>query len=327
MRASEQAARETEAARAVRLALARHQLRREQGIPTLGVLIGTAAQAEAVWREWAQAAGWRVAVREAGDGREEDAPGVAVLHVWRTLEDLAGGEAGGPGRPGSGLAQTVERLCRELDAAGAEAGKRPVALTVAPEAAARFLGDAPFDRARAFFAEGSVVLPREDEADPGGDPGLAQSAPSLARRTLGAATVAGFAVAQASLRRVEAGLADAEETDRARSAAERFLADLLDDLPETRGLFALNAPLEFCFGPKRAEVDLLAAGLRLAVEIDGFYHFRDPDGYRRDRRKDALLQRQGYLVLRFLAEDVVGRLEEILEEIRVAVAFRRATQA
>ena len=311
--------------RAVRLTLARHQLRREQGIPTLGVLIGATAEAEAVWREWAQAAGWPVAVREADRGTEKGTPGAATLYLDRTPDTAAA----------TGLAQTVARLCRALDTTtGVEQRKHPVALAVAPGAAARFLGDAPFDRTRTLFAEGSVVLPTAGEPDPdgkqpgskvGADPSLAQSAPSLARHVLRAAIVADFEAAKAGLHRVEAGLADAAETDRVRSAAERFLADLLADLPETRGLFALNAPLEFCFGPKRTEVDLLAAGLRLAVEIDGYYHFREPDGYRRDRRKDALLQRQGYLVLRFLAEDVVVRLEEVLEEIRTTVAFRRAT--
>jgi very-short-patch-repair endonuclease len=68
----------------------------------------------------------------------------------------------------------------------------------------------------------------------------------------------------------------------------------------------------------------VAADLRLAVELDGFFHFLGPDGYRRDRRKDWELQRHGYLVLRFLAEDVVARLEEILDTILAAVELRRA---
>jgi very-short-patch-repair endonuclease len=46
------------------------------------------------------------------------------------------------------------------------------------------------------------------------------------------------------------------------------------------------------------------------------------DQYRRDRRKDWLYQRHGYLVLRFLAEDVVDDLESILATIVEAVAFR-----
>jgi very-short-patch-repair endonuclease len=40
------------------------------------------------------------------------------------------------------------------------------------------------------------------------------------------------------------------------------------------------------------------------MELDGAQHLADPVAYRRDRRKDPLLQENGYLVLRFLAEDV-----------------------
>ena len=49
--------------------------------------------------------------------------------------------------------------------------------------------------------------------------------------------------------------------------------------------------------------------------IDGSGHFGNLDDCRRDRRKDALLQEQGYFVLRFLAEDVVERLNEVLNTI------------
>ena len=46
--------------------------------------------------------------------------------------------------------------------------------------------------------------------------------------------------------------------------------------------------------------------------------------YRRDRRKDLELQKHGYLVVRVLADDVVERLEEVMDTILAAVAFRRA---
>ena len=48
----------------------------------------------------------------------------------------------------------------------------------------------------------------------------------------------------------------------------------------------------------------------------------DPEAYRRDRRKDALLQENGYLVLRFLAEDLGTRLEAVLDDIQRALAHR-----
>jgi hypothetical protein len=111
----------------------------------------------------------------------------------------------------------------------------------------------------------------------------------------------------------------ARRDDAARSAAERFLAACLELHAETAGRFALNADPGFRFGGRPAEVDLLAAGLHIAVEIDGWHHLQDEDAYRRDRRKDLELQRHGYLVLRFLAADVVRELETILTTIIEAV--------
>jgi hypothetical protein len=106
-----------------------------------------------------------------------------------------------------------------------------------------------------------------------------------------------------------------EEDDRARSAVERFLFEFLESLPETAGRFELNAALDFRFGPRNAEVDLLCREPPIAVEIDGYFHFLDPTGYRRDRSKDWELQRRGYVVLRFLAEDVIPQLEVVRDRI------------
>ncbi len=61
--------------------------------------------------------------------------------------------------------------------------------------------------------------------------------------------------------------------------------------------------------------------LKLAIEIDGYFHFQDESAYRRDRRKDLALQKHGYLVLRCLADDIVARFEEILDAILEAVRF------
>ena len=59
------------------------------------------------------------------------------------------------------------------------------------------------------------------------------------------------------------------------------------------------------------------------MEIDGAFHFVDAEHYRRDRRKDFLLQRNGYLVLRFLAEDVTRRLQQVMDEIAAALVSRQ----
>ena len=63
------------------------------------------------------------------------------------------------------------------------------------------------------------------------------------------------------------------------------------------------------------EVDLIDTEARLVIELDGGQHFSNRDAYRRDRRKDALLQEHGYFVLRFLVEDVGKRLDQVLDAI------------
>ena len=109
---------------------------------------------------------------------------------------------------------------------------------------------------------------------------------------------------------------DADGIDRARSATEAFLFRRLQTLPETRNRFSLNATLPIAFdGPGQLEVDLLCAASRVAIELDGGQHLADPVAYRRDRRKDQLLQENGYLVLRFLAEDIGKDLDLVLDSI------------
>ena len=117
---------------------------------------------------------------------------------------------------------------------------------------------------------------------------------------------------------------EAEGASRARSASEAFLYRRLETLPETRGRFQLNTDLPIAFdGFGRMEVDLLGADSRLVVEIDGAQHLADPVAYRRDRRKDQLLQENGYLVLRFLAEDVARELDAVLDAILRSLSSRR----
>lgn len=109
---------------------------------------------------------------------------------------------------------------------------------------------------------------------------------------------------------------DAEGADRARSASERFLFQRLETLPQTKGLFRLNVELDIPFdGWGRMEVDLVCVAEKLAIELDGAQHLSSVEAYRRDRRKDILLQENGYTILRFLAEDVGKRLDDVLDTI------------
>lgn len=118
---------------------------------------------------------------------------------------------------------------------------------------------------------------------------------------------------------------DTDGTDRARSATEAFLFRRLETLAETKGHFRLNVALPIAFdGVGKLEVDLLSADARVAVELDGGQHLADPVAYRRDRRKDQLLQENGYLVLRFLAEDVGRELDLVLDAILRALSHRES---
>ena len=118
--------------------------------------------------------------------------------------------------------------------------------------------------------------------------------------------------------------ANPQGADRARSATEAFLYRRLESMPETAGRFLLNVELPIPFdGRGLMEVDLLCADAHVVVELDGRQHLDGPDAYRRDRRKDALLQENGYFVLRFLAEDVGKRLDDVLDGILRTLAHRK----
>jgi superfamily II DNA or RNA helicase/very-short-patch-repair endonuclease len=116
----------------------------------------------------------------------------------------------------------------------------------------------------------------------------------------------------------------ASDDHRARSASEAFLFQRLESLTETTGLFRLNVKLPIPFdGWSEMEADLFCADLKLAIEIDGPQHLSDPAAYRRDRRKDSLLQESGCHVLRFLAGDLAKHLDATLDAIHRAIVHLR----
>jgi very-short-patch-repair endonuclease len=75
------------------------------------------------------------------------------------------------------------------------------------------------------------------------------------------------------------------------------------------------------------EVDLLCEAARLVIEIDGMQHLGDVAAYRRDRRKDALLQAHGYFVLRFLTDDLGKHLDAVLDTVLRTLVSRSALAA
>jgi hypothetical protein len=120
--------------------------------------------------------------------------------------------------------------------------------------------------------------------------------------------------------------ADAEGVSRARSATEAFIYRRLQTLPETRDRFRLNVGLPIPYdGHGTMEVDLACVDERVAIELDGAQHLADATAYRRDRRKDQVLQENGYFVLRFLADDVGKELDAVLDAILRVLSRRTNT--
>lgn len=121
---------------------------------------------------------------------------------------------------------------------------------------------------------------------------------------------------------------EAEGVERARSVSERFLFYRLETMSQTKGLFRLNAPLDISFdGWGQMEVDFLFAAAKLVIELDGAQHLNSIEAYRRDRRKDALLQENGYMVLRFLTEDLGKHLDEVLDTILRVLSSLKTTKS
>jgi hypothetical protein len=339
--------------------LDRHQRRREQGIPTLTVLAGPPDLALSLWSYWLAA--HRRALRTVHTPAEAEAVRAwldtlaSVQDLEAVAADFVGAAASlAPGELRSRLkgktAHEREVLLRELlpaapsgDLAATCHCLLQAASTPLPEAVLEACGRDPLRALTALHA----LLPAGTAPglllEGSGPEGMIRAAhvanrlcaavpllvialtvePSTLETWLRGTESQALARVREGLLPLEAPSRDTPHEGRARSHAERFLFTQLEALPATRGLFQLNASPGFLFGNRPAEVDLLSRRLGIAIEIDGYFHFRDAESYRRDRRKDAALQRHGYRVLRFLEEDVVARLEEILDTISEVISHRQ----
>ena len=194
-------------------------------------------------------------------------------------------------------------------------------IVVTPEIWQAYLDRAPASRTKAILREGVQELPVTDSAMAAESLGRALGKTVPLSKVLPEGIDAPLLHAVQELAQVTSRCPQTEaENDLARSQAERTLFEFLERWPETAGRFAQNAQLDFQFGPRAAEIDLFSREARVAVEIDGYFHFQSDDAYRRDRAKDWELQRRGFLVLRFLANDILPRIDEIRDRIFAALA-------
>lgn len=74
--------------------------------------------------------------------------------------------------------------------------------------------------------------------------------------------------------------------------------------------------------PMVGEVDLVVGG-RVVVELDGLAYHGGRREFREDRRRDRELALQGYVVLRFTSEDVLGDLTRLVATVQAALAAPR----
>lgn len=287
--------------------LARDQWVRLHGTPRVTVLVG-GARGRAIWSQWLALSGMAGTLLEA-----------AVVALDEPAAD---------GR------DAVDDRIRAAVARAVAEPAHPIAVLVTAEAAQRWRAGRR-DRLAAMVDEGWITVP-EDAAEGRGERGSGGATLTTMEARIEAGIEAGIEAREDVDRRASAGpggpvdaraaggsrrAADAFHVD-ARSLAEATLFEALEATPATAGRFRLNESLAVRFGPLAAEVDLLSRGDRIAIEIDGVHHFADPDCYRRDRKKDLLLQTQGFVVVRLLAEDVVRDVRAAVTAVSQALAYR-----
>ena len=133
-----------------------------------------------------------------------------------------------------------------------------IAVAVPAEFWNHYCDTGPESRLKALLREGELPLPFVDASTVEQALTEAGMVASTAKAVASAGTdPALLESAVAAVSAVAASPTTQDENDRARSEAERFLFNFLETLPETAGRFELNAALDFHFGTRPAEVDLL----------------------------------------------------------------------
>jgi very-short-patch-repair endonuclease len=79
-----------------------------------------------------------------------------------------------------------------------------------------------------------------------------------------------------------------------------------------------NVAVDLC--GRRIVLDVAFVAARLALEIDGWAHHHDVDRFQADRRRQNLLVGSGWRVLRFTYADLTTRPDDVLRQVREALA-------
>jgi very-short-patch-repair endonuclease len=209
----------------------------------------------------------------------------------------------------------------------------PICLAVAPDAFSKFRSLAPENHAKALLTECAIVSLDATSPDSAEQPRRRESGfqTDVEPVLRSAAELGADEETLEEVVKIERELALAaqggghRQRETARSEAERLFLRMLELCPQTAGLFRLNGKVEIeGWATPQMEIDLLCDSLRIAVELDGFYHFVDKQRYKLDRKKDFLLQRSGFLVIRLHADDILSNLRENLDTLIAAIKHREA---
>jgi len=88
------------------------------------------------------------------------------------------------------------------------------------------------------------------------------------------------------------------------------------------GPWIANYPHKDALGELVAEIDFALTSLRIAIEVDGRAFHSDRHSFERDRRRQNRLVLDGWLVLRFTWEQIVGDATGVISAIVAAVRQR-----
>ncbi len=109
------------------------------------------------------------------------------------------------------------------------------------------------------------------------------------------------------------------------SRAEQRLEDHLARAPWATGR-AWNQTWSSGALANSIRVDLIWSREKCVVELDGPDHL-NTDKYAADRVRDRALQREGFLVLRYTNDEVLGDVARILDELERFLEDRRRSSA
>lgn len=105
------------------------------------------------------------------------------------------------------------------------------------------------------------------------------------------------------------------------SRAEQALEHALARQPWARDRLWNRSPRGLAALSSAIVVDLMWSAERVIVEVDGADH-RRPEKYARDRARDNMLQRNGFLVLRYTNDQVLTDTSLVIDELAEIIAER-----